>query len=128
LCEDRLAALCAAAGYPPELIADSVLPGYTPGQALTERQLGWLCEAARTLIEAGRDQQQLAALIAGYKQTGGEDWQEAFWDATLTTAAARQERRARPSARSEHAAPARRSPQARAGLTETSEKKKGGRE
>ena len=54
--DDRLAALCAAAGYPEkvrELIAHATFPGHQDGQALSESKLTQLAEAVKSLGQGG---------------------------------------------------------------------------
>ena len=88
----RLAALCAAAGYPPallNLIAEATFPRQTTGEALSEPQARELAEAVKTLAEGGRTAEQIAVLIDEYKQRDGERWRDVFWTRTLRAAAIR---------------------------------------
>jgi hypothetical protein len=90
--EARLAALCAAAGYPDklrELIAEATFPGHRAGVALAESELRQLAEAAKLLAQAGRTAVQVELLVAEYQARDGERWRERFWRQALRTAAFR---------------------------------------
>jgi hypothetical protein len=90
--EDRLAALCAAAGYDDEvrgLIAHATFPCQERGRALSDRRLRELADGVKLLVQAGRAAEQIPALIAAYQARHGEQWREAFWRRALRTAAFR---------------------------------------
>jgi hypothetical protein len=90
--EARLAALCAAAGYPGEvreLIAHATFPKHEYGTPLSERELVQLAEAVKVLAEAGRTGELLPELVAHYEARFGERWREVFWERALRTAAFR---------------------------------------
>jgi len=78
----RLAALCAAAGYPAkvrELIAHATFPGHQVGQALSESELTQLAEAVKVLVEAGRGAEEIAVVVAECRARQDESWRDEFW-------------------------------------------------
>jgi len=92
----RLAALCAAAGYPPallNLIAEATFPHHRSGEALSAGQRRQLAEAVEVMVEGGRTAEHIPVLIDEYKQRHGERWRDVFWTRTLRAAAIRAARR-----------------------------------
>ena len=88
----RLAAQAAAAGYPPDLlaqIADATLPAYQPGQQLDDPQIEQVTDAVEVLAQAGYRAGTLADHIAEYQRRHRSDWRERFWARALRIATVR---------------------------------------
>ena len=88
----RLAAYGTQLGWGSEtliLAAQAAFPGFTPGERLDDEQTTALCSAVETLAQAGRDAENLPALIDHYRQHHGEQWRTRFWDQTARTATLR---------------------------------------
>jgi len=84
----RLAALAAAAGYPPALlkqIADATLPGHTGGR-LREAHIRQLAEAVDVLHHNGYTASTVRLLLDDYQRRHGERWRERFWTSALRIA------------------------------------------
>lgn len=95
----RLAALCAAAGYPEEmreLIAHATFPSHQAGQALSESELTQLAEAVKVLVEAGRRAEEIPALVAECQAHDDAGWRDEFWRRTFRAAAMRAAQPPRP--------------------------------
>ena len=90
--EARLAALCAAAGYPAELravIAEATFPHHTADEELTASELRQLAEAVKLLAEAGRTAEHIRVLVGEYKTRHPERWRDVLWTRTVRAAARR---------------------------------------
>ena len=86
----RLAALAAAAGYPPDLlkqIADATLPGHTRGR-LRETEIRQLTEAVDVLHHSGYSADTVGLLLDDYQRRHGDRWRERFWKSALRIARA----------------------------------------
>lgn len=97
----RLAALCAAAGYPEEvreLIAHATFPGHQAGEALSESELTQLAEAVKVLVEAGRRAEEIPVLVAECGARHDVGWRDEFWRGTFRAAAMRAAHPPRPAA------------------------------
>jgi hypothetical protein len=84
----RLAALAAAAGYPPDLlkqIAEATLPGHT-GRRLRDPQIRQLTEAVDVLVQNGYTASTVGLLLDDYQRRHGERWRERFWTNALRIA------------------------------------------
>jgi hypothetical protein len=87
----RLAGAATTAGYPGELlsaIAHATLPGYTPGERLTDHGLGQVTDAVELLAEAGLTAQQLRALLTACRTRAPESWRQQFWELVVKAASA----------------------------------------
>jgi hypothetical protein len=88
----RLAAQAAAAGYPPDLlaqIANATLPAYRPGAQLEDSQIEQVTDAVEVLAQAGYQADTLTEHIAEYQRRHGDDWRERFWARALRIASVR---------------------------------------
>ena len=88
----RLAAQAAAAGYPPDQlaqIANATVPAYQPGEQLDDVQIEQVTDAVEVLAQAGYRADTLAEHIAEYQRRHGEDWRERFWARALRIATVR---------------------------------------
>jgi hypothetical protein len=86
---ERLAALAAAAGYQPDVlatIAQATLPNYQPGERLADREINQIATGVEVLAQAGAQGDTLPGIVAHYKRRYGPDWREAFWRQQLRTA------------------------------------------
>lgn len=90
--EARLAALCAAAGYPAKLravIAEATFPHRRADEGLAASELRQLAEAVKLLAEAGRTAEHIRVLVDEYKTSHPERWREVLWTRTVRAAARR---------------------------------------
>jgi hypothetical protein len=88
----RLAALAAAAEYPPAtltLIAEATLPRYRAGEPLDHTALGHVASAVEVLTEAGIGAAALPQLVQRHQRAAGARWRDSFWAHALRTASAR---------------------------------------
>jgi hypothetical protein len=86
---EKLAAVAAAAGYPPATltaIAEAALPRYTAGERLAERQIDEITDAVRTLAQSGLTADEVDALIADHRRRHGANWRHALWRQALEAA------------------------------------------
>ena len=91
IARSRLAALAAAAGYPPvllERIADAALPAQTGGR-LRETEIRQLTEAVDVLHHSGYSADTVGLLLDDYQRRHGDRWRERFWTSALRIANAR---------------------------------------
>jgi len=85
-----LAALAAAAGYPPNLlkrIGDATLPAHTHGR-LRDPEIRQLTEAVDVLTQSGYTPDTVSLLLDDHKQCCGDRWRERFWKSALRIARA----------------------------------------
>ncbi len=93
---DRLALAAQAAGYGPtelEHTAIAALPGFMPGQQLTDPQLATIAVGVELLAEGGLLAEQLVDAISHYRDSFHETWRLRFWRAQASIAAARERAR-----------------------------------
>ena len=89
LARERLAALAVAAGYHADTlttIAQATLPGYQPGQRLTDHEIKQIANGVEILAQAGARADKLPGIVAHYHRRYGPDWRQAFWRQQLRTA------------------------------------------
>jgi len=86
---ERLAALAAAAGYEPDvlaLIAQATFRAYRTGQRLTDPQVNQITIAVEVLAQAGARADTLPGIVAHYQRRYGPYWRDWFWSQQLRTA------------------------------------------
>jgi len=87
---ERLRRLAYTAGYGPDTllsIAEAAIPTFQGGH-LDDPHIQTMCDAVEVLAQAGCQDSEIGAMIAGYRRLGAT-WRDAFWDRQVRTACLR---------------------------------------